>query len=55
MPIFKFNKDYKGFKKGQYVELPDKRFTGQIHLMVMWEELRYLIKKGIVDLQDSSK
>ncbi len=51
MPLVKFNKDYKGFRKGQYLELPNKRFTGQIQLEIWWDELKKMIKKGIVDLQ----
>jgi hypothetical protein len=41
---FKFLKDYKQFKKGMYLEVPNEIYTGQIRLLTVWAELRYLLK-----------
>jgi len=48
MQTIKFIKDYNNFKKGQYLEFPKKRYTGQIYLEIIWQEVYYLIKNKIV-------
>ena len=46
---FKFLKDYKNFKKGMYLEVPAKRYSGQIELMGTWLELKKLLKNKCIE------
>ena len=46
-----FLKDYWKFKKGQYLEVPERRFTGQIKIYKWWEFFDDLLKKEIIKLK----
>jgi len=50
MITIKFLKDYKKFKKGQYLEFPAKRYTGQTDLVIIWEEIDTLLKDKIAKI-----
>ena len=45
-----FKKDYYKFKKGQYLEVPERRFTGQIRVYKFWEFFDDLLKKKIIEI-----
>jgi len=45
---FKFIKDYKQFKKGMYLEVPNKRYTGQTKLKIIYKELEEILKNKII-------
>lgn len=45
---FKFLKDYKQIKKGMYLKVPTIRYTGQVHIDEIWQELEELLKNKTV-------
>lgn len=36
------------FKKGSYISVPEKCYTGQISVLLFWDEVNNLIEKGIL-------
>jgi len=49
MPLIEFKKDYKQFKQGQFLQIPDKAYTGDIKILIIWEEIAQLLDDGIVE------